>query len=84
MVFKNKREEDYLEHLDKDFGILKEHRLRLNAEKCAFGIRSGKFLVTWSLSVGLRPTRINSLPFKTSRHQRLLRKSNASQVWQLH
>lgn len=42
MVAKSKKVEDHLAHLDDNFGILKAYKLRLNAEKCAFGVGSGK------------------------------------------
>ena len=44
MVVKRKRESDHVKDLAKVFRILKEHKLRLNAVKCAFGLNSGKFL----------------------------------------
>jgi ribonuclease HI len=44
MVVKSKLAEDHLSHLGKIFTILKRHKLKLNAEKCAFGVGSGKFL----------------------------------------
>ena len=44
MVVKSKEELDYLKDLVEVFEILKEHKLRLNVTKCAFGVSSGKFL----------------------------------------
>ena len=44
MVVKSKDENDHLRDLDEMFQILKKHKLRLNASKCAFGVGSGKFL----------------------------------------
>ena len=44
MVVKSKREPDHVKDLTEVLEILKKHRLRLNAVKCAFGINSGKFL----------------------------------------
>ena len=44
MVVKSKRVSEHVEDLEKIFAILREHRLRLNASKCSFGVRSGKFL----------------------------------------
>lgn len=44
MVIKSKVETDHLTHLTEIFDIIKEHGLKLNAEKCAFGVVSGKFL----------------------------------------
>ncbi|XP_058211474.1 uncharacterized protein LOC131323643 [Rhododendron vialii] len=35
---------DHLRDLGEDFAVLKQRKLRLNAEKCAFGVSSGKFL----------------------------------------
>ncbi|GMP66301.1 hypothetical protein CsSME_00026713 [Camellia sinensis var. sinensis] len=44
MVMKTKEPEDHLADLKAVFDILKTYRLRLNASKCAFGVRFGKFL----------------------------------------
>ncbi|KAG5557203.1 hypothetical protein RHGRI_007467 [Rhododendron griersonianum] len=44
MVAKSKDAADHLIHLGEIFGVLKRFGLKLNAEKCAFGVGSGKFL----------------------------------------
>ena len=44
MVIKSKRVEENLANLGKTFSVLREHKLRLNASKCSFGVSSGKFL----------------------------------------
>ena len=44
MVVKSKTESEHVNDLRDIFGILRRHKLRLNASKCSFGIRSGKFL----------------------------------------
>ena len=44
MVVKSKDENDHLKDLGEMSEILKKHKLRLNASKCAFGVGSGKFL----------------------------------------
>ena len=44
MIVKSRKELDYLKDLDEVFIILKKHKLRLNASKCAFGVSSEKFL----------------------------------------
>lgn len=44
MVVKSIKAENHLAHLAKAFAILKKFKLRLNAEKCPFGVDSGKFL----------------------------------------
>ena len=44
MVVKSKNAEDHLHHLAEVFEVLKKHKLRLNADKCVFGVSSGKFL----------------------------------------
>ena len=35
---------DHLAHLLEEFCLLRQHRLRLNAAKCAFAVSSGIFL----------------------------------------
>ena len=44
MVIKSKVVSEHVGDLRSIFEILRKHRLRLNASKCSFGVRSGKFL----------------------------------------
>ena len=44
MVVKSKVVFEHVGDLRKNFEILRKHKLRLNASKCSFGVRSGKFL----------------------------------------
>ena len=44
MVVKSKVVSEHVEDLGTIFDILREHKLQLNASKCSFGVRSGKFL----------------------------------------
>ena len=44
MVVKSKLESEHINDLRNIFEILRRHKLRLNASKCSFGVRSGKFL----------------------------------------
>ncbi|XP_019244445.1 PREDICTED: uncharacterized protein LOC109224312 [Nicotiana attenuata] len=44
MLVKSKRKEDHIDHLKEAFGILRQYGMKLNPDKCAFGITSGKFL----------------------------------------
>ena len=44
MVIKSKKKPDHPKDLAEVFVIIKEHKLRLNAANCAFGVNSGKFL----------------------------------------
>ena len=41
---KSKVASEHVEDLTSIFGILRKHKLRLNASKCSFGVDSGKFL----------------------------------------
>ena len=43
-VVKSKVVFRHVEDLTSIFGILREHKLRLNASKCSFGVSFGKFL----------------------------------------
>ena len=45
MVVKSKQESEHINDLGNIFGILRWHKLRLNASKCSFGVGSGNFLV---------------------------------------
>ena len=44
MVMKSKLVSEHVKDLTSIFEILREHKLRLNASKCSFGVGSGKFL----------------------------------------
>ena len=44
MVVKSKVVSEHVRDLEVIFGIIREHKLRLNASKCSFSIESGKFL----------------------------------------
>ena len=44
MVVKRKVESNHVNDLGNIFDILKRYKLWLNASKCSFGVRSGKFL----------------------------------------
>ena len=44
MVVKSKVVSEHVTNLGSIFEILRKHRLHLNASKCSFGVRSGKFL----------------------------------------
>ena len=44
MVVKSKLVSEHVMDLTNIFEILREHKLRLNASKCSFGVGSGKFL----------------------------------------
>lgn len=44
MVVKSRKEERHVTNLNETFEILRQHKLHLNANKCAFGVGAGKFL----------------------------------------
>ena len=44
MVVKSKLVSEHVEDLMNIFGILRKHKLHLNASKCSFGVGSGRFL----------------------------------------
>ena len=44
MIARSQTEEDHLNHLHKLFKMLNKYKLRLNPNKCIFGVRSGKLL----------------------------------------
>ena len=44
MVVKSKQETRHIEDLQGVFEVLRQHKLRLNADKYAFGVEAGKFL----------------------------------------
>ena len=44
MLVKSRKEEDHLDDLRETFNTLRQHNMKLNPSKCAFGVFSGKFL----------------------------------------
>ena len=44
MVVKSKEDQGHIDDLMDVFEVLRRHKLRLNANKCAFGVGVGKFL----------------------------------------
>ena len=61
MVVKSKEVPDHVKDLRNIFETLREHKLRLNASKCSFGVGSGKFL---SYMVTHRGIEVNSNQIK--------------------
>ena len=43
MMAMSKKEQGYIDDLREIFEVLQRHKLRLNADKCAFGVGAGKF-----------------------------------------
>ena len=35
---------EHVEYLEETFGLLRKYKMKLNPEKCAFGVESGKFI----------------------------------------
>jgi len=44
MLVKSVHRTDHLQHLDKTFNLLRQYKVKLNPEKCTFGVTSRKFL----------------------------------------
>ena len=44
MIVKSKEELAHLDDLKETFATLRAHQMRLNPNKCVFGVASGKFL----------------------------------------
>ena len=44
MLVKNIREDDHLDDLKETFNTLRSYNMKLNPNKCAFGVTAGKFL----------------------------------------
>ena len=75
MVVKSKQEAWHVKDLQGVFEILRKHRLRLNAEKCAFGVGAGKFLGYLITSRGIE---VN--PYQIEAVKRLRSSSNLKEV----
>ena len=75
MVVKSKQEAWHVKDLQGVFEILRKHRLRLNAEKCAFGVGAGKFLGYLITNRGIE---VN--PYQIEAVKRLRSSSNLKEV----
>ena len=63
MVVKSKQEAQHVEDLQGVFEVLGKRRLCLNTEKCAFGVRAGKFLryLITSRGIAVNPDQIEAV-----------------------
>ena len=63
MVVKSKQEGRHIEDHQGAFEVLRQHKLRLNAEKCAFGVGAGKFLgyLITDQGIEVNPDQIDSV-----------------------
>ena len=60
MIARSQTEEEHLDHLHKLFERLKKYKLRLDPNKCTFGVRSGKLLdfVISGKGIKVDPTKV--------------------------
>ena len=63
MVVKSKTESKHFNDLGDIFGILRRHKLHLNAFKCSFGVGSGKFLgyMVTNYGIEVNPNQIKAI-----------------------
>jgi len=62
MLMKSVMCTDYLQHLGKAFDLLWKYKVKLNPEKCTFGVASGKFLGYLGTQRASRSTPTRYLP----------------------
>ena len=63
MIAISQIEEEHLDHLQKLFERLKKYKLRLNPNKCTFGVRFGKLLgfVVSNKGIEVDPSKVNAI-----------------------
>ena len=63
MLVKSLKAIEHIVHLEEAFGILRKHRMMLNASKCIFGVSSGKFIgfLMTKLGIEANPNQIQAL-----------------------
>ena len=44
MLVKSSDMQSHIKHLEEAFNTLRKHRMKLNPQKCTFGVEAGKFL----------------------------------------
>jgi hypothetical protein len=53
MIVKSKEEIDHVDHLKRVFEQTRKYNMRLNPEKCTFGVQAGKFLGFYLIERGI-------------------------------
>jgi len=63
MLVKSLQAEDHLTHLQETFDILRKYNMKLNPEKSAFGVGSGKFLgfMVSNRGIAINPDKIKAI-----------------------
>ena len=63
MLVKSKENENHLTDLKETFQALRTYNMKLNLEKCAFGVSSGKFLgfMVSQRGIEANPNKINAI-----------------------
>src|ERR1043165_3966767 len=63
MIIKSKDEANHSADVEKIFKVLQKYRLKLNPEKCTFGVRGGKFLgyLISKRGIEVNPTKIQAI-----------------------
>ena len=63
MLVKSQSKEEHISNLQEAFRILKQYNMKLNPEKCSFGVKSGKFLgyLVSSRGIEAHPTQITAI-----------------------
>ncbi|XP_074342690.1 uncharacterized protein LOC141680333 [Apium graveolens] len=76
MLVKSKEANDHIEHLMEMFDILRRFRMKLNPQKCVFGMESGRFLgfIVNHRGIEANPAKIKALLDMKS-------PTNVKQVW---
>src|SRR4051812_38929922 len=44
MLVKSTEEANHIQDVEETFEVLRQYQMKLNSQKCVFGVRSGKFL----------------------------------------
>ena len=63
MLVKSKRQKNHIQDLTKCFSILCKYNMKLNPQKCSFGVSSGKFLgfIVNAQGIEANPDKIKAL-----------------------
>ena len=68
MIARSQIDEEHVDHLHKLFERLKKYKLRLNPNKCTFGVRSGKLLglVVSGKVIEVNPAKVKDIKEKSA------------------
>ena len=63
MLVKSKHNNNHVDDLEECFAVLQKYNMKLNPQKCSFGVSSGKFMgfIVYARGIEINPVKIQAL-----------------------